>query len=174
MEFEKKDEPFAHIIFKDLLSSVALHEIKEIIESQPFERKSADLFDLEQTTDLSDEQSLSGLREKMLSLKEIIKNELGIDVTSLDMSAMHYQECDYLLCHDDQLEGRKIAYILYLAKPEQGGELLFRSSTEPYDVQVTIPPLENTLVLFEVSNKSLHEVSEIIKGERLSIGGWFH
>lgn len=74
---------------------------------------------------------------------------------------------DRLLCHDDKCEDRHIAFVLYLTEDwtqEDGGNLELFDSDEngdPFLPVVTIPATFNTLVLFEVSAKSYHQVSFI-------------
>ncbi|KAB0338125.1 hypothetical protein FD754_024793, partial [Muntiacus muntjak] len=87
-----------------------------------------------------------------------------------------------LLCHDDELEGRRIAFILYLVPPwdaSLGGTLDLFSVDEhfqPKQIVKSLIPSWNTLVFFEVSPVSFHQVSEVLSEEksRLSISGWFH
>lgn len=61
----------------------------------------------------------------MLSwLKKISGIELNTEVA---ITSSRYDFTDLLLPHDDQLEGRKFAFIVYLSpdwKAEQGGQLL--------------------------------------------------
>ena len=92
-----------------------------------------------------------------------------------------YSECDYLLCHDDELEGRKIAYVLNLSRgftKRSGGALALLDHDahgKPRKVAKRITPRWNTLVLFTVSPVSHHTVEEVLEDrERLTIGGWFH
>ncbi len=100
---------------------------------------------------------------------------------------------DVLLCHDDELEGRRVAFILYLVPPWQssdGGTLdLYTADSEhptlcvclcvcvllddrhlvcssslssgnfqPQSIVKSLVPSLNTLVLFEVSPVSFHQV----------------
>lgn len=48
----------------------------------------------------------------------MLKRVTGVDCTGLNssvsLSAAVYGDGDHLLCHDDELQGRRIAYILYL------------------------------------------------------------
>ncbi|XP_057566608.1 prolyl 3-hydroxylase OGFOD1 isoform X3 [Hippopotamus amphibius kiboko] len=89
---------------------------------------------------------------------------------------------DALLCHDDELEGRRIAFILYLVPPwdrSLGGTLDLYNIDEhfqPKQIVKSLIPSWNTLVFFEVSPVSFHQVSEVLSEEksRLSISGWFH
>ncbi len=47
----------------------------------------------------------------------------GIELTDkLALFHARYSLGDYLLCHDDELEGRRIAFILYLVPGDWGQE----------------------------------------------------
>ena len=78
----------------------------------------------------------------------------------VDVSGSIYNQTDYLLCHDDKLEGRKIAFIFYLVDSDwdcsqSGGSLnLFASDKHFQPVQSpckVISPAANMLVMFEVA-----------------------
>lgn len=142
--------------------------MKKRIVKESFSRKESDLFSLEQTKDLTGRYK--EVEDRLLSLEYPLR--LGA-IKTTDMSAMRYKRGDYLLCHDDMLEGRKFAYILYLKSPDIGGELSLISDKTPYKKKKILPK-ENRLVVFKVSKHSWHEVEEIERGERLSIGGWFY
>ena len=53
---------------------------------------------------------------------------------------------------------------------------LISDNSEPCEIVRSLNPTENGFVMFEVSDRSWHQVSEIVneKFERLSINGWFH
>ena len=72
---------------------------------------------------------------------------------------------DVLLCHDDELEGRRVAYILYLVdedwNSEDGGGLdLFNvdSNGQPDKITATVQPEWNSLAFFAVTPTSFHQV----------------
>jgi hypothetical protein len=48
--------------------------------------------------------------------------------------------------------------------------------TQPIDVVKSLVPHENSLIFFEVSDRSFHQVAEVLSvtKTRLSINGWFH
>ena len=83
---------------------------------------------------------------------------------------------DYLLFHDDVVEGRKIAYITYLSDLSEadGGALRLYNIKKPLRPIKKIYPRVNSFACFNVSEKSLHDVEEVkSKKQRLTIGGWF-
>ncbi|KAL3314032.1 Prolyl 3-hydroxylase ogfod1 [Cichlidogyrus casuarinus] len=108
---------------------------------------------------------------------------------------------NYLLCHDDQLDSRKVAFIYYLVdeswSEKDGGSLSLldncpsdqfgftadvdKKSSEnisnfhPWCPAQKLIPKFNSLAFFEVCTKSFHSVNEILSDKpRLSINGWFH
>ncbi|KAK7913068.1 hypothetical protein WMY93_013279 [Mugilogobius chulae] len=108
---------------------------------------------------------------------------IGVELEStVDISCAKYEYTDVLLCHDDELEGRRVAFILYLVPDwdkSDGGTLdLYKTDCnfQPTEISKTIVPSRNTLVIFEVSPVSFHQVSEVLSKDkcRLSLGGWFH
>ena len=96
------------------------------------------------------------------------------------MAGTLYESGDYLLCHDDELEGRKIAYVFYLSENfkegDSGNFTLFDSKMgKPFRAVKKYVPLFNRLLIFEVSRKSFHEVEENLSDKkRYAIGGWLH
>ncbi|CAI7996944.1 Prolyl 3-hydroxylase OGFOD1 [Geodia barretti] len=88
----------------------------------------------------------------------------GIQLTTqIDITCSKYEFTDYLLCHDDRLEGRRIAFVFYLVQdwtPLDGGHLeLFYTDENghPHEVTVSIPPVWNNFVFFEVTPAPLHQ-----------------
>ncbi|XP_041379271.1 LOW QUALITY PROTEIN: prolyl 3-hydroxylase OGFOD1-like [Gigantopelta aegis] len=114
----------------------------------------------------------------------------GIDLSEcIDMTCSKYEYADTLLCHDDELEGRRVAFIYYLTDPtwshEDGGRHIDLMTLDlyntddhgqPSDIAQSIIPQWNSFAFFEVNPVSFHQVSEILSADkvRLSINGWFH
>ncbi|OBS60025.1 hypothetical protein A6R68_08850, partial [Neotoma lepida] len=82
---------------------------------------------------------------------------------TIDMSCAKYEFTDALLCHDDELEGRRIAFILYLVPSwdrNLGGTLDLYDTDEhfqPKQIVKSLIPSWNKLVFFEVSPVSFHQ-----------------
>lgn len=114
---------------------------------------------------------------------------------SLSQSVCVYDAADTLLCHDDQLEGRRVAFIYYLVPPnwseEDGGTLdlystdgscirhtpsscgpyhhfpsLPAASQQPDEVVQSLLPKWNSFVFFEVSPVSFHRVAEVMSASQ--------
>jgi hypothetical protein len=105
-----------------------------------------------------------------------------------DASAALYRHGDRLLCHDDDLATRRVAFVLYLTPGDwgaaDGGALELFSvdgAGRPAAVAAALLPARHSMVLFEVTPVSFHQVAEVLREEgggegvgRLSISGWFH
>lgn len=179
------------MVWRNFLEEDFAKELKEAVLKLPFKHKATDLFDFYQSYDLKgylDDQmhpvgrvckdifseSFSG------TISKIIGKPLG---TEIDFAAQMYKKGQYLLCHDDRLESRRIAFVLYLVdpewKPEDGGQFdkfgvdyRGRPTKEPVE---SFTPAWNTLVFFEVGMWSHHQVAEVLGDlPRLSVAGWLH
>jgi len=181
----KKAKPFSHIALKDFFDNEKLKIIKSELYKENFIHKECDLFNINQTNDLkSSNNKIIKEFYNFFSSKEFtnyINNITGIKIyQKIDMAGLLLQNTGYLLPHDDELEGRKIAYVVNLSegfKNNNGGSLdLFDSKdNHPKKIIKSIIPSFNTLVLFKVSKISLHQISEVcVDKDRVSIGGWFH
>jgi hypothetical protein len=109
-----------------------------------------------------------------------VSSATGIAVTSLGHSfASYFAPGDFLATHTDKDNG-KIAFVWNLTmedwKPQWGG-LLHLLDASWKNVETTITPSFNSLVLFDVRGEGKpHFVSQVIPGvqaKRLAISGWF-
>lgn len=185
-EFQNNN-PIQHLLIKNFLQPKQISFLKAALEKQSFEEKESDLFSLQQTKDLRNSTTyvFSSFYTMLTSsyiqkwLQEIsgipkLKNEA-------DMHSLLFKKTGYLLPHDDYLDNRKIAYVLYLNQtllPKEGGALEFfnvDSDNIPIKVVKSYPPQENSFMIFKVTRQSFHQVSELVADkQRLTIGGWFH
>lgn len=176
----KTAKPFPHLVLPDLFTEEKLLPVAQAIQRLSFFPKVSDLFQFKQSEDFS------GIRQPVLQeFRDLLRSAEFMtfieDITSLhltksviDLAASLYQDTDFLLCHDDRLENRAIAFILYFSTltKNQGGALCLYDAQEKLAKKIL--PQWNTLVLFQVSKKSLHAVEEVIKAPRLAVGGWYH
>lgn len=182
--------PFPHLVLLDFFNPQKAVDILKALAQEPMEEKEADLFKFMQTKDLvgTNNKVLTEFRsflcsDNFVSFMEKITG-LKLKRGVIDLHGTLYQDTDFLLCHDDQLEGRKIAFLFYLSNltEKDGGSLnLFNSKEDkqkklmPTTVAKKIIPQFNTFAFFEVSHKSFHEVEEVVSPvQRIAIGGWFH
>ncbi|XP_036997422.2 prolyl 3-hydroxylase OGFOD1 isoform X1 [Artibeus jamaicensis] len=180
-------DPFLHCVIPNFIPSPNFLEgLQKELLNLDFHEKYNDLYKFQQSDDLKKrrEPHICALRKILFEdfrawLSDISKIDLE---PTIDMSCAKYEFSDALLCHDDELEGRRIAFILYLVPPwdgSLGGTLDLYSVDEycqPKQIVKSLTPSWNTLVFFEVSPVSFHQVSEVLSEEksRLSISGWFH
>ncbi|XP_044007764.1 prolyl 3-hydroxylase OGFOD1 [Aphidius gifuensis] len=180
-------EPFRVCKISNFIKSQDfMEELKNELSDIKSRRKSIDLYQFEQTCDLAtiDTENIEQLRQTLLyDFKVWLENNTNITLNStLSMSSSCYSDTDYLLCHDDNLVDRKIAFVLYLSQNwsiEDGGTLDLFDTDEfgmPRNVVKSILPEYNSLVFFEVTDNSYHQVAEVTSSEksRWSINGWFH
>ena len=178
--------PFPHVVIENFLVGGNHKRLLSELKRESFTKKDSDLFTFKQTNNLFySKNPVVTATVKMFSSRqfaELISAISGIKLKpgAVDVSGSLYEKTDYLLCHDDHLEGRKIAFILYLSASfavSDGGALIFLSNrgSHPLKKVIAYPPLENSLMIFEVSRKSWHEVEEVLSAKkRYTIGGWLH
>ncbi|XP_041047994.1 prolyl 3-hydroxylase OGFOD1 isoform X4 [Carcharodon carcharias] len=180
-------QPFTHCVISNFIQSQTFLEgLKNELLKLNFHEKSNDLYKFKQSDDLQKKKGyhISALRKALFEdLRTWLSDIVGIKLEStVDLSCAKYEYTDVLLCHDDELEGRRIAFILYLVpewRTSDGGTLDLYGADEHYQPQQiakSLTPSWNTLVFFEVSPVSHHQVSEVLsEGKcRLSVSGWFH
>ena len=178
-------KPFKYLFIPDFLVKKKAEALYKGLRKETFIEKQSDLFHLHQTQDLlgSEQAVLSDFFTLFSSIEfsGLIYDLTGVSVgKGVDMAGSLYKDGQYLLCHDDQLSGRKLAYIFYLSNnfgaKDGGGLVLFNSKNHtPTTVAHRYLPMWNSLMVFEVSPVSFHEVEENIGGkDRYAIGGWFH
>jgi Rps23 Pro-64 3,4-dihydroxylase Tpa1-like proline 4-hydroxylase len=172
------NKPFPHLVLGNFFAK-RINSVAKALVKEKFYENNSDLFQFQQTDDCKNAKQ-PAVKEfyKFFSSKEFINLISKITNTKLkfiDMSGFIYDDSDYLLPHDDRLSGRKIAYVVNLSKdftPSDGGALQFFKGNK---IVKTIPPTFNTLTIFKVSPKSLHQVQEVMSNKkRLTFAGWFH
>lgn len=177
--------PFAHIAFADFFDERKLSDVLVALSSEEFEHKETDLFKFSQTKDLasSSNELITEFREFLCSAEfaTFLARLTGVAVRQggIDLTGTLYGSTDFLLCHDDVVEGRSLAFIIYLSSLEKddGGALsLYESAEEkPTKIVKKIIPQANTFTIFTVTPTSFHRVDEVVRDtQRVSISGWFH
>lgn len=181
----KQAKPYPHLEILNFFTTESIAKIADALQREPFYVKQSDLFSFKQTADLvsTKEPALQELRRYLLSesfmsyMEQITGLKLKRD--KLDLAGTMYEDTDYLLCHDDQLDKRKIAFLIYLSDmtPKEGGYLnIFDNKKgKPTKIVKKIIPKYNKLALFEVSKLSFHSVEEVkTNRQRIAIGGWYY
>lgn len=180
-------EPFQCCQMPQFLSDERfLTNLKDELLDQIFYDKNNDLYSFQQTNDLkkSSAPHVRAIREFFYNdFRDWLSEVTGIAFTSqVDLTCSRYDDTDVLLCHDDELDSRCVAFALYLVQPwtsDDGGLLdLFDMDDhrQPNNIVKSLVPCWNSIVWFEVTEGSHHQVSEVLsEGKcRLSINGWYH
>jgi Rps23 Pro-64 3,4-dihydroxylase Tpa1-like proline 4-hydroxylase len=175
--------PFPHVVIDDALSDP--DALLAILEEEAVERYEGEiaLFDASSPEPVTPE--FRGVRDAFAdALAAPLSRITGKAVRTVDMRAYAYRPGHFLLPHTDHQDGlaRVLAYAYYLLSPEppSGGELeLFACTVDGGEITRVDPgrviePRANRLVVFDVSDASLHRVCEVMAGLRLSLAGWFY
>ncbi len=182
------NKPFEHISILDLFNPNNLEELIKELNKLDYYLEDHDLYQFLRTIDFKHIQNekVKEFRDFIFSedFVSIIEKIVGFDLVRNkgDLHSLKLGNTHYLLCHDDQVQDRSIAFILNLSvnwKEEYGGSLdLFSvdSKNEPKEIVKKIIPKFNQFNMFKVSDKSFHQISEVEveDGSRLSISGWFY
>uniref|UniRef100_A0A3Q3WT08 Uncharacterized protein n=1 Tax=Mola mola TaxID=94237 RepID=A0A3Q3WT08_MOLML len=156
-DLELDCHPFPHCIIRNFLRCQAFVDSlqRELLQLN-FHEKSNDLY--KKRT----EPHIAGLRAALFGrFRSWLGEVLGVELEpTVDISCAKYEYTDVLLCHDDELEGRRVAFILYL------------STKFLYNVNLCHQcPFTKSLTC-----TVFVEVSEVLTPDkcRLSLSGWFH
>lgn len=177
--------PFPHLVFDSFVPEAALPELLAILEEEPVDDYQGDIFAFEASTPEPRTDALRGLRDSFAeTLAPPLSRITGKQLRRADMRAFAYRAGHFLLPHSDHREGvgRALAYAYYAPSPEppEGGELeLFACEMSGSEIIGTasarlIEPRTNRLVVFDVSDVSLHQVREVLGGLRVSLAGWLY
>lgn len=185
----KNNKPFPHLVINNLVSD--LDELKQACSTLELIECDSDLYNFLRTDDFvvsknPDIQSfLTDMKERIiLMVADIVDTPL--DNTKLSIDYFEYRKGHYLLCHDDEVDDRIVAFVFYLndIKKKDGGELVIYenisdNNTQDQDIELkqakTILPKANSLLIFKLKQgQSFHEVKEVLAGTRKTITGWFY
>ena len=179
------NEPYPHVVVKDFLDEQTLDLVTYALAGLEYDFDESDLFSYLSfgLTDV-DHPVINILRDDLgdSSWRKKVASSFGVkSLSKIDLSAYVYGLGSFLLPHDDQVEGRVIAYSLHLTDIEMtdksGGALYIYEANEAGKSELvkTIIPEYNSLIMFEVSDKSWHQVGEILEDiQRLTVTGWYH
>ena len=177
--------PFPHVIVKDFLDEQTLDLVTYALAGLEYDFDESDLFNYLSfgLTDV-DHPVINILRDDLgdETWRTKVAERFGVKTLSkIDMSAYVYGLWSFLLPHDDQVEGRIIAYSLHLTDvvmiEKMGGALDLYDADETGSSKLvkSIIPEYNSLIMFEVSDKSWHQVNEVLEDiQRLTVTGWYH
>lgn len=177
--------PFPHVIVDDWLDERARQALLEALADEPAEHMVSEIYEVmgtgEATTPVL--QSLMSVMNgpEMLATVSAIAGE---ELSRASLRGYAYGPGHFLLPHHDRDRDatRRVAIVIYVDATDDlvGGELeLFDCARQGDAIVATtsailLEPRPGRLVLFDVSNDSLHQVREVTAGRRTSIAGWFY
>ncbi|KAK2179040.1 hypothetical protein NP493_517g00021 [Ridgeia piscesae] len=180
-------DPFTCCVLPNFLQDDKFLEgLRDELMDQIFCEKNNDLYKFQQTDDLRKLSSphVRAIRRVMgRQFLEWMRDVTGIPLTDrINIMCSRYDYTDVLLCHDDELDTRRIAFILYLIPPwsaSDGGTLDLYNMDEhgqADSIVRSLVPQHNSVAWFEVTAASHHQVSEVVATDkmRLSVHGWFY
>jgi len=127
--------PFPHLSVRDVLPDALLLAVRDEILAGPLFAKRNDLYDFSQSDALrlSASPATRALCATLYApaFRAWISAVTGIETDpTVDISAAVYGPGAHLLCHDDDLESRRVAFILYLV-PQARGSTMGRGGVSP-------------------------------------------
>src|SRR3989344_531974 len=127
------NKPFPHLVLHHFFHQEKAEMLRKTLLQEKWLAHDTDLFRFHHTSDLQS-SSQRFMKEwygffNSRMLIDFISSITGISpLKNIDAAGQRYRDGDYLLPHDDRLEGRKIAYVINLTKQftsKNGGQLDF-------------------------------------------------
>ena len=180
-----RQKPFPHLVLKNFFRKEKVLALTRALSREQFYLKYADLFTFFQTNDLVSSQNRTIVEFRhFLSSSAFVSFISGITALPLasqkiDLAGTRYTATHHLLPHDDHLEKRRVAFMLYLstlAKKDGGAFGMYASrGGKATRIIKRIQPEINTFVFFTVCPTSFHEVEEVLTNKkRIALSGWFY
>ncbi len=177
-------QPFPHVVLDDVVEPDTLSALLQAVSQEPHWPNRGEIYDFMASGEEVTQEVLRELHAELGSapVLDAIRAISGRPVTRADLRSYVYVPGSYLLPHADSRAsiGRMVAYAYYVfTEGCEGGELELFTCTMQGDELVhatpahLIVPRANRLVLFDVTNASLHQVREVLAGNRVSLTGWF-
>lgn len=177
-------QPFPYVILDDVVAAETLVTLQQAVSAEPHWPNRGEIYDFMGSHESVMHPTLKQLEAELGSSRvlDAIRAISGRQMTGANMRSYVYRPGSYLLPHADSRKdvGRVVAYVMYVwTEGCVGGELeLFECEMNGDDVVHSrsaqlIEPRANRLVLFDVTNASLHQVRELLAGTRVSVTGWF-
>jgi len=176
--------PFPHVVLDDVVAPETLAALQLAVSQEPHWPNRGEIYDFMASGEAVVHPVLRALQAELGSAPVLaaVRALSGRPVATADLRSYVYLPGSYLLPHADSRAGigRLVAFVFYIyTQGCQGGELeLFACELDGDELTTARPagqiiPRDNRMVLFDVSNASLHQVREVLAGTRVSLTGWF-
>ena len=182
----REAQPFPHVVMDELLPPADFAALREGFTKEPHYPAWDQIHSFLASGEPPQRAELRAFWDALCS-REVLRAVAALSGKQLARAEVRgyvYLEGHYLLPHTDHRRelGRAVAFAYYLSDEGavEGGELeLFACRLEQGEVAATEPAAvvaqrPNRLVLFDVSDVSLHRVREVVRGMRASLAGWFY
>ncbi|MDB4954016.1 MAG: hypothetical protein JWO36_1585 [Myxococcales bacterium] len=177
-------KPFPHVVIDGLVDAATLSGLQQAVAHEPHWPNRGEIYDFMGSAEAVSHPVLRAFHDQLggPAMLEAVRAVSGRPVASVDLRSYVYLAGSYLLPHADSRAsiGRLVAYAFYIYTSScEGGELELFDCTMEGDELVSaraaarIVPKDNRIVLFDVTNASLHQVCEVLAGARVSLTGWF-
>ena len=176
--------PFPHVILDDLLAPAELEALRAGVAREPHFSNASAFYEMMASAQPPRRPELNDFCAGLDAARPFVEAVTGKSLGRVELRSYVYLAGSFLLPHNDAGASarRQVSWAYYLMPPEatEGGELeLFECTMEGDEVVATrsglrIAPVANRLVLFDVSQISLHQVREVTSGARVSLSGWFY
>jgi hypothetical protein len=179
-------EPFPFVVLDGLVGEARRELLVEAFADEPAAVIRDEIFEMTASAVRVEHATFRAFHAALESAEvlALVGQITGKAVRRADLRAFGYEPGQYLLPHTDHQKeiGRAVAYAFYVdvSGDLEGGELvLYACDFAGPEIVATrqaqsIAPRSDRLVLFDVSDASLHEVREVTRGLRLSLAGWFY
>jgi len=176
--------PFPHVVLDDVVDPQTLATLLQAVSQEPHWPNRGEIYDFMASAEEVTHPTLRELHAELGStpVLDAIRAISGRLVTRADLRSYVYVPGSYLLPHADARAsiGRMVAFVFYLwTEGCEGGELELFACEMAGDELIRARPAQrlvpraNRMVLFDVTNASLHQVREVLAGNRVSLTGWF-
>jgi hypothetical protein len=177
-------KPFPHLVLDDLVAQETLRALCEAVAQEPHWPNVGEIYSFMGSNETVSHPMLRAFQAELGApqMLDVVRGITGRQVTRCDLRSYVYLAGSYLLPHADSRVsvGRMIAYAYYIyTNGCEGGELeLFDCRMVDEELvsarpAIRIKPKDNRMVIFDVTNASLHQVCEVLAGARVSLTGWF-
>lgn len=176
-------KPFRHLMIQNFFNSSLTQRLRSSLEKESLEIRrsqhiSNQFLDLFRLDNLLVKNWIIAFYEEMIPWIE--------NITQVQLARLHtalrfyvYRKSDYLGLHTDNVFQRAVAFVINLSnfKANEGGRLLLMKKNRMGKLQISkrLPQIFNSIVLFEINSRSLHQLEEIkTERRRLTISGWLY
>lgn len=176
--------PFPHVVVDDVVEPETLVALQQAVSQEPHWPNRGEIYDFMASGEAVVHPVLRQLQAELGSapVLDMVRAVSGRPVANADLRSYVYLPGSFLLPHADSRAsiGRLVAYAFYIwTQGCEGGELELFACEMSGDELVTarpalrVLPRDNRMVMFDVTNASLHQVREVLAGTRVSLTGWF-